>query len=86
MDSETLAEHIRENCIKEGHSDLSKINQGTISNILNASNIKPHKISFYIAKVDPEFDQKATRVLATLTFRPPFNFPLNYGSITIISV
>jgi len=42
-----LAEHIRENCIKEEHPDLSKINQGTISKILNASKIKPHKISCY---------------------------------------
>ena len=60
-----LVKHIRENCIEEGHSDLSKINQGTVSKILNASNIKPHKISSYIAKVDPEFDQKAATVLAT---------------------
>jgi hypothetical protein len=60
-----LAKHIRENSIKEGHPDLSKINQGTISKILNASNIKPHKISSYIAKVDPEFDKKAANVLAT---------------------
>lgn len=60
-----LVKHIRENCIKEGHPDLSKINQGTVSKILNASNIKPHKIGSYIAKVDPEFDQKAANVLAT---------------------
>ena len=60
-----LAEHIRENCIKEEHPDLSKINQGTISKILNASKIKPHKISCYIAKVDPDFDQKAANVLGT---------------------
>lgn len=60
-----LAEHIRENCIKEGHPDLSKINQGTISKILNASKIKPHKISSYIAKVDPDFDKKAANVLDT---------------------
>jgi len=60
-----LAKHIRENSIKEGHPDLSKINQGTVSKILNASNIKPHKISSYIAKVDPEFDKKAANVLAT---------------------
>lgn len=60
-----LAEHIRENCIKEGHPDLSKINQGTISKILNASKIKPHKISSYVAKVDPEFDKKAAKVLDT---------------------
>ncbi len=60
-----LTKRIRENCIKEGHSDLSKINQGTISKILNASKIKPHKISCYVAKVDPDFDQKAANVLDT---------------------
>jgi putative transposase len=60
-----LAEHIRKNSIKEGHPDLSKINQGTISKILNASKIKPHKISSYVAKVDPDFDQKAANVLDT---------------------
>src|SRR5512133_1303666 len=60
-----LAKHARENSIKEGHPDLSKINQGTISKILNASKIKPHKISCYIAKVDPDFDQKAANVLDT---------------------
>jgi transposase len=58
-----LVKHIRENCIKEGHSDLEKINQGTISKILNASKIKPHKISYYVAKVDPDFDKKAANVL-----------------------
>ena len=60
-----LAKHVRENSIKEGHPDLSKINQGTISKILNASKIKPHKIRCYIAKVDPDFDQKAANVLDT---------------------
>jgi len=60
-----LVEYIRENCITEKHPDLSKINQGTISKILNASKIKPHKISCYIAKVDPDFDQKAANVLGT---------------------
>jgi len=60
-----LVEYIRENCIKEKHLDLSKINQGTISKILNASKIKPHKISCYVAKVDPDFDQKASNVLNT---------------------
>jgi transposase len=60
-----LVKHIRENCIKEGHPDLLKINQGTISKILNASKIKPHKIRYYVAKVDPDFDQKAANVLDT---------------------
>jgi len=42
-----LAKYVRENCIKEKHPDLSKINQGTISKILNASNIKTHKIRIH---------------------------------------
>jgi hypothetical protein len=36
-----LAKYIRKNCIKEGHPELSKIGQGTISKILNESKIKP---------------------------------------------
>jgi len=58
-----LAKHIRKYCFKEGHPELSKISQGTISKILNASNIKPHKIRSYTAKVDPDFDIKAKNVL-----------------------
>ncbi|RPJ70034.1 MAG: IS630 family transposase [Alphaproteobacteria bacterium] len=58
-----LAKHIRKNCIKEGHPELSKISQGTISKILNISNIKPHKIRSYTAKVDPDFDTKAKNIL-----------------------
>jgi putative transposase len=60
-----LTKHIQENCIKEKHPGLSKICQGTISKILNASKIRPHKIRYYIAKVDPDFDQKAANVLDT---------------------
>ena len=58
-----LAKHIRKYCFKEGHPELSKISQGTISKILNASNIKPHKIRSYTAKVDPDFDIKAKNIL-----------------------
>lgn len=58
-----LAKHIRKNCLKEGHPDLLKICQGKISKILNASNVKPHKIRSYTAKVGPDFDVKAKNVL-----------------------
>ena len=60
-----LTKYVQKNCVKEGHPELSKISQGTISKILNASNIKPHKIKYYTAKVDPDFDEKATKVLGT---------------------
>ena len=60
-----LAEHIRKHCINNGYPELSKISRGTISKILRASNVKPHKISSYIAQIDPEFEPKSAVVLHT---------------------
>ena len=60
-----LAEHIRKHCINNGFPELSKISRGTISKILRASNVKPHKISSYIATIDPEFEPKSAVVLHT---------------------
>ena len=60
-----LAEHIQKKCIAMGFPEVSKISSGTISKILGASNIKPHKISSYIRQVDPDFDSKSVTVLHT---------------------
>jgi transposase len=60
-----LAEHIKKQCIKNGFPELSKISRGTISKILRASNVKPHKISSYLAPIDPEFEPKSAVVLHT---------------------
>ena len=60
-----LAEHIKKNSIAMGFPETSKISSGTISKILGASNIKPHKISSYIHQVDPDFDSKSVIILHT---------------------
>jgi transposase len=60
-----LAEHIRIHCQENGFEELSNISQGTVSKILNASKIKPHKIISYIEQRDPDFDSKSTVVLHT---------------------
>jgi transposase len=60
-----LAEHIQRHCIENGFPELSKIARGTISKILRASNVKPHKISSYLAPIDPEFEPKSAVVLHT---------------------
>ncbi|NOR47073.1 MAG: IS630 family transposase [Methanosarcinaceae archaeon] len=60
-----LAKHIQKNCMALGFPEASKISSGTISKILGASNIKPHKISSYIRQVDPDFDSKSIIVLHT---------------------
>ncbi len=60
-----LAEHIRNHCWDNGFPELSKLSRGTVSKILSASNVKPHKISSYLAPIDPEFEPKSVVVLHT---------------------
>jgi len=58
-----LAKHAKEHCIEHGHPSLVNINRGTVSKILNKSDVRPHKITYYLEKRDPEFESKMTRVL-----------------------
>ena len=58
-----LKQHIRENCEQAGHQVLSKIDKGVLNTILSQGNIKPHKVSYYLEKRDPEFDLKMANVL-----------------------
>ena len=58
-----LAEYIRKHCIKKGYKSLRKISKGTVSKILSQSNIKPHKVSYYTEKRDPDFETKMIQVL-----------------------
>lgn len=58
-----LAKHAREHCKEEGHRSLEKINRGTVSKILNKSDVRPHKITYYLERRDPDFDRKMTQVL-----------------------
>lgn len=60
-----LAEYIRENCMEKNHPELIKFSPGTLSKILSASNIKPHKITSYIHQHDPDFESKSVAVLHT---------------------
>lgn len=58
-----LAEYVRQHCHEEGHPALGSIARGTISKILTANKIRPHKISYYLERRDPEFDSKMAQVL-----------------------
>jgi transposase len=58
-----LATYIHEHCREAGHPSLSKISRGTVSKILSRSEIRPHKIDYYLEKRDPEFDAKMAEVL-----------------------
>src|SRR5258708_2454680 len=53
----------REHGPAEGHPSLAKLAQGTVCNILNEQEIKPHKVRYYLERRDPEFKQKMAEVL-----------------------
>ena len=58
-----LARHAREHGPSEGQTCLAKLAQGTLCNILNEQEIKPHKVRYYLERRDPEFKQKMAEVL-----------------------
>ena len=58
-----LARHAREHGPQEGHACLGRLAQGTLCNILNEQEIKPHKLRYYLERRDPEFKAKMAEVL-----------------------
>jgi transposase len=58
-----LAKHIRTHSVGAGHPQLQKLGRGTVSKILGAHPVKPHKIRYYLERRDPEFQAKMIEVL-----------------------
>lgn len=58
-----LAKYIKGHCEMHGLSCLKNTGKSLLNNILSKSNIKPHKVSYYLEKRDPEFDLKMASVL-----------------------
>jgi len=58
-----LSEHIRRHCEQAGHPSLARLARGTVSKILRQSKIRPHKITYYVERRDPEFESKMAQVL-----------------------
>jgi transposase len=58
-----LAQHAREHGPAAGHTCLGNLAQGTVCKILDAEEIKPHKVRYYLERRDPEFAQKMAEVL-----------------------
>ena len=60
---ELLTQHVRDHCEEAGHPTLKQLSKGTVSKILKANSIHPHRIEYYLEKRDPEFDTKMAQVL-----------------------
>lgn len=58
-----LAQHVRHHCQAAGHPSLAKLGRGTVSKILRANQVRPHKIRYYLERRDPDFDAKMVQVL-----------------------
>jgi transposase len=58
-----LAKHVRNHCQAAGHPSLVKLGRGTVSKILRANQVHPHKIQYYLERRDPEFEPKMVQVL-----------------------
>jgi transposase len=58
-----LARHAREHGPKAGHGCLSALVQGTVCKILDAQDVKPHKVRYYLERRDPNFKAKMAQVL-----------------------
>ena len=58
-----LSEHVRKHAQEAGHPSVARIGSGTISRLLSEQDIKPHKVSYYLERRDPEFEEKMAQVL-----------------------
>jgi transposase len=58
-----LAQHAREHGPSAGHACLADLAQGTVCKILDAGEVKPHKVRYYLERRDPAFAEKMAEVL-----------------------
>ena len=58
-----LASYVRAHAEAAGHLCLTKAAKATVHRILEGQTLKPHKITYYLERKDPEFDRKMREVL-----------------------
>jgi transposase len=58
-----LVKYIKNHCENEGYPILRNTGKSFLNKILSKSNIRPHKVSYYLEKRDPDFEVKMASVL-----------------------
>lgn len=58
-----LARYTREHASTQGHGSIARAGKATIWRILNAGEIKPQKVRYYLERRDAQFEQKMREVL-----------------------
>jgi len=59
----TLQRYIQANCEVAGYPNLAGISHASIRSILEGSEIRPHRIRYYLVRKDPEFEARMHEVL-----------------------
>lgn len=59
----SLTQYVRQQCEFKGFPCLKNVSKSQIWNFLQQNELKPQKIKYYLEKKDPNFDQKAKKVL-----------------------
>jgi transposase len=59
----TLAAHVRRHARAAGHPSLRRAVKSTVQRILDEPQLKPHKVTYYLERRDPEFEIKMKEVL-----------------------
>lgn len=60
---QALAQYVRRHSALFGHSCLASAGKATVNRILKSQPLQPHKITYYLQRRDPAFDQKMQEVL-----------------------
>lgn len=58
-----LAAHLRQHAHAAGHPSLARAAKSTVQRILDEPQLKPHKVTYYLERRDPEFEIKMKEVL-----------------------
>ena len=58
-----LTSHVRKAAAAAGHPRLATVAAGTVHSILAGAKLKPHKVSYYCERRDPDFEGKMRNVL-----------------------
>jgi transposase len=58
-----LARHVRKHAVQSGYPALAKAAKATVQRILDAQALRPHKVTYYLERRDPNFLSKMKVVL-----------------------
>ena len=58
-----LAQHVRQHAVQAGYPALAKAAKATVQRILDGQTLRPHKVTYYLERRDPDFLAKMKDVL-----------------------